>query len=124
MEVERYSEQINVSTTLNTLLSDFSAVIDYRTLRDSLPQRLTTLLKCRCVLLYLRIDETLQLASGSSGDLPGWSTDLLSVAHVNPINLNSDEPESRAWRTRKVIRQPMPIATQMIVPLIYRQHAI
>jgi len=124
MEVERYSEQINVSTTLNTLLSDFSAVIDYRTLRDSLPQRLTTLLKCRCVLLYLRIDETLQLASGSSGDLPGWSTDLLSVAHVNPINLNSDEPEARAWRTRKVIRQPMPIATQMIVPLIYRQRAI
>jgi PAS domain S-box len=124
MEVERYSESINVSSTLNTLLSDFSAVIDYRTLRDSLPQRLAVLLKCRYVLLYLRIDETLQLTAGSAGDQPGWSADLLSVAHVNPISLTSDAPESYAWRTRKVVRQPLPIATQIVVPLVYRQRAI
>lgn len=124
MEVERYCEPINVSTTLNTLLSDFSAVIDYRTLRDSLPQRLAALLKCRNVLLYLRIDETLQLAASSAGDQPGWSADLLSVAHVNPVSLTSDAPESYAWRTRKIVRQPLPIATQIVVPLVYRQRAI
>lgn len=124
MEVELCCEQIDVSTVLTTLLNDFSAVIDYRTLRDSLPQRLAALLKCRCILFYLRIDETLQLASGSFSDQPGWSTELLSIAHVNPIHVNSNEPEAHAWRSRQVVLDPVPASTLAAVPLTYRQHGI
>ncbi len=124
MEVEQRCEQIDVSTILTTLLNDFSAVIDYRTLRDSLPQRLAALLKCRCILLYVRIDETLQLASGSFSDQPGWSAELLKVAHINPMSVNSNEPEARAWRSRQIVLDPVPASTLVAAPLIYRQHGI
>ncbi|HTI13765.1 MAG TPA: ATP-binding protein [Dictyobacter sp.] len=124
MEVEQSYEQINISDILTTLLNDFSAITDYRTLRDSLPRRLANALQCRCVLLYLRIDETLQLASGSFDDMPGWSSALLAVAHVNPIALQSDLPEARAWRERRVIGVPAGIPTLLALPLIYRQRGI
>ncbi len=119
--VELCSEQVNMPSILITLLSDFSAVTDYRVLRDSLPGRLAGLLNCRCVLIYLRVDETLQLASGSFDDVPGWSAALLAVAHINPIKMQSELPEARAWRERQVIMLPPRSPTLLALPLIYRQ---
>ncbi|TMC87392.1 MAG: GAF domain-containing protein [Chloroflexi bacterium] len=142
MEVEQQCEHLSLTApaVLTALLNEFSAVTDYRTLRDSLPRRLAHLLNCRCVLLYQRIGETLQFAAGTFDDVPGWSVSLLSVAHINPIDLSSDLPEARAWRSRHAItcppdrvyvspRQGSDSAESshpalVAVPLIYRQRAI
>ncbi len=115
-----------ISTVLKSLLDEFSAVTDYRTLRDSLPRRLANLLKCRSVLLYQRIGETLQFASGTFDEKPGWSSSLLAVAHINPISTNSDTPETLAWRLRRAVTAPTesPRPTFVAVPLIYRQRTI
>ena len=48
---------------INTILAEWSAITDYRTLRDNLPRRLARLLYCRCVLLYQRIGETPESSS-------------------------------------------------------------
>src|SRR5579885_284550 len=124
MEVEQQCGKIDTPGVITTLLSEFSAVADYRTLRDSLPRRLAGLLKCRCVLLYQRSGETLQFVSGSFDDKPGWSSSLLAVAHINPINLNSDVPEACAWRERHSVGQPASAPTLAATPLIYRQRGI
>ena len=142
MEVEQQCEHLSLTApaVLTALLNEFSAVTDYRTLRDSLPRRLAHLLNCRCVLLYQRIGETLQFAAGTFDDVPGWSVSLLSVAHINPIDLSSDLPEARAWRSRHAItcppdrvyvspRQGSDSAESshpalVAVPLIYRQRVI
>jgi GAF domain-containing protein len=121
-----FFENLNAPTILKSLLDEFSAVTDYRTLRDSLPRRLAYLLQCRCVLLYQRLGETLQFASGSFDEKPGWSSSLLEVAHINPISTDSDTPEALAWRSRHPITAPPESAMPTIVaaPLIYRQRAI
>ncbi|WP_338258454.1 ATP-binding protein [Dictyobacter halimunensis] len=124
MDVEHYSDQLHIPAIIKTLLNNFSAVTDYRTLRDSLPRRLSALLRCRCVLLYLLVGETLQLASGSFDDIPGWSAALLAVAHVNPIDVQCNEPEACAWRERRIILRPAFSPTLLAVPLLYRQRAI
>jgi signal transduction histidine kinase len=128
MDVEQpwQSTSLNASTVLAELLNECRAIMDYRTLRDSLPRRLAHLLQCRCVLLYQRIDETLQFAAGTFDDVPGWSASLLSVAHINPIDLSSDLPEAHAWRKRQTTISPAesPVPSLVAVPLIYRQHAI
>ena len=51
MGVEQYVERLDVPTILAALLDEFSVVTDHRTLRDTLPRRLASLFKCRCVLL-------------------------------------------------------------------------
>ena len=124
-KVEQCDEQINVAAALHTLLNDFSTATDYRTLRDSLPQRLAVVFRCRCVLLYLRKENTLQLVAGSFDDVPGWSDALLEVAHVNPIAIHSARPEACAWREQRVVQQPLigPV-TYLAVPLVYRQRGI
>ncbi len=124
MDVGRRSEQINASSILSALLSEFSAITDHRTLRDSLPRRLAKLLRCRCVLFYQRLGETLQFASGSYDDKPGWSAPLLAVAHINPINVNSDVPEACAWREQRVVVAPERCPTLAAAPLIYRRRGI
>ena len=126
MGVERQSEHLNASAVLTALLAECNAVTDYRTLRDSLPRRLAVLLRCRCVLLYQRIGETLQFAAGTFDEKPGWSASLLAVAQINPIDLNSKVPEAQAWRERHAITIPAGSAapTLVAVPLLYRQRAI
>jgi signal transduction histidine kinase len=124
MDVERRSERVNASSILRALLSEFSAINDHRTLRDSLPRRLAKLLRCRCVLFYQRLGETLQFASGSYDDKPGWSASLLAVAHINPIDVNSDVPEACAWREQRVVVAPERCPTLAAAPLIYRRRGI
>lgn len=126
MEVEQQTEHLIATEVLAAILQEFSAITDYRTLRDSLPRRLAYLIKCRCVLLYQRIGETLQLASGTFDDKPGWSASLLAVAHINPIDLRSDSLEAQAWRARHAISAPIASTHPafVAVPLIYRQRAI
>lgn len=126
MGVKYSIDYLDAPATLAALLDEFSAVTDYRTLRDHLPRRLAGLLHCRCVLFYQRIGETLQFASGSFADQPGWSAALLAVAHINPIKLNSDIPEAQAWRARKALLAPLASSEGSLVstPLIYRQRAI
>ncbi|HEY0755089.1 MAG TPA: ATP-binding protein [Ktedonobacteraceae bacterium] len=123
----RYSiDHLDASTTLAALLDEFSAVTDYRTLRDNLPRCLAGLLRCRCVLLYQRLGEALQFASGSFADQPGWSAALLAVAHINPIELNSEIAEAQTWRARKTLLTTTGGIehAQVCAPLIYRQRAI
>ncbi len=130
MEVGTLHTQIdlalNAPEIITTLLRDLSAVTDYRILRDSLPARLAALLGCRCVLFYQRTGETLQFAAGSNGNVPGWSEALLTVAHINPIDLSSELPEAKAWQTRRAVTdtpdngEPGLVA----VPLMYRQRVI
>src|SRR5215469_6875932 len=119
-------ENLSAPAVLKSLLDEFSAVTDYRTLRDNLPRRLAGLLQCRCVLLYQRIGETLQFASGSFADQPGWSSTLLAVAHINPIELSGETPEAKAWRTRDVLSAPLANVEHGLAcaPLIYRQRAV
>jgi PAS domain S-box-containing protein len=124
--VKQHSVEVSAPAVLKSVLAEFSAVTDYRTLRDSLPRRLSSLLKCRHVLLYQCIGETLQFASGTFDERPGWSSLLLDFVHINPIDIKGDTPEARAWRLRSVVTMPAesPTPTLVSVPLIYRQHAI
>lgn len=126
MEVEHSTSYRDAPTILAALLDEFSAVTDYRALRDNLPRRLAGLLKCRCVLLYQRIGETLQFASGSFADQPGWSAALLAVAHINPIELPGELPEAQAWKTRRAVTAALSGVERALIcaPLIYRQRAI
>lgn len=109
---------------ITELVQTCSSVTDYRILRDLLPGQLAALLGCRCVLLYQRVEETLQFASGSFDDKPGWSTALLTVAHINPIERQSDVPEAQAWRERRLICTPPERPTLLSTPLLYRQRVI
>src|SRR5579859_3236314 len=124
IEIEHQSEPLSAPAVLTALFGEFSAVTDYRTLRDSLPRRLAMLFKCRCVLLYQRSGETLQFASGSFDDKPGWSAALLTVAHINPLSLNSELPEACAWRKQRAIAAPPIHPTLVALPLLYRHRAI
>ncbi|MDQ2714488.1 MAG: ATP-binding protein [Chloroflexota bacterium] len=126
MRVEQQQKRLSAPAVLTAILNEFSAVTDYRTLRDSLPRRLASLLTCQYVLIYQRMGETLQFAAGTFDEQPGWSTSLLSVVQINPIDLNSDRPEARAWRLRGTATAPVenPDPTLVAVPLIYRQRAI
>ncbi|HLX39121.1 MAG TPA: ATP-binding protein [Ktedonobacteraceae bacterium] len=128
MEVEPFYELLSTATPMlvTTLLNECSAITDYRTLRDTLPRRLAILLKCRCIIIYLRIGETLQFTSGTFDDTPGWSASLLTVAHINPIDLYSNVPEAVAWNTRHAVFSSPGGSTSSLValPLIYRHHAI
>ena len=126
MGVEQYADRLDAPAILAALLDEFSAITDYRTLRDNLPRRLTSLLKCRCVLLYQRVGETLQFASGSFADQPGWSSTLLAVAHINPIELQSDTPEAQSWCARRAVLASLSNVERASIcaPLMYRQRAI
>lgn len=130
MEVETLHAPVNLALNapeiITALLTDLSAVTDYRILRDSLPKRLAALLKCRSVLLYQRSGETLQFAAGSFDNVPGWSAALLSVAHINPIALSGDELEVQAWRARHAVIGALAghNSSCIAIPLIYRQRAI
>ena len=125
MEVKQDVARLDGTEILAALLDEMSAITAYRALRDTLPRRLARLLRCRCVLLYQRVGETLQLAAGSYDDKPGWSPALLAVAHINPIALHSDVLEAQAWRARRAISAP-PACVEphtIAVPLLYRQRA-
>ncbi len=121
LEVEQSDTCISIAHSVSTLLHECSAITDYRTLRDSLPKRLAHLLKCRCVLFYQKVGETLQFASGSYDEQPGWSSALLSVVHINPVSLSSDVPEAEAWRTQAAVAFPSLKPSRVAVPLVYRQ---
>ena len=125
MEVKQDVARLNGTEILAALLDEISAITGYRALRDTLPRKLARLLCCRCVLLYQRVGETLQLAAGSYDDRPGWSPALLAVAHINPIELHSASLEAQAWRARGAVSAP-PGGTEphtIAVPLLYRQRA-
>ncbi|GCE49353.1 PAS domain S-box-containing protein [Thermosporothrix hazakensis] len=124
-EVQQHqTDMLHTPAIVNALLHDCSAIVDYRTLLDSLPRRLTSLLHCRCVLLYQRIEDTLQFVAGSFDDKPGWSAALLTVAHINPLSLTSNTPEACAWREGHIIFVPATQPTLLAVPLVYRHHRI
>lgn len=126
MEVEYDLKHLDAPSLLAALLDEFSTVTGYRTLQDTLPRLLTGLLGCHYALFYQRTGETLQFASGSFADQPGWSAKLLAVAHINPIDLHSSLPEARAWRTRGPVLAPVDGVDRGLIatPLIYRQRAI
>lgn len=117
-------EQFNVSTVLTALQQEFSTIFDYSTLRDRLPHRLIRLLICRTVLLYLHINDTLQLASSAFDDKPDWSSALLAIAHINPVSVDSSVPEARAWREQSTICVSDEHLASIVIPLIYRQQSI
>lgn len=121
MEVDQRHNLVQASEVIQCLLSEFSAVTDYRTLRDSLPRRLAHLLHCRCVLFYQCIGDTLQFAAGTFDDKPGWSSALLSVVHINPVSVTSSVPEACSWREQRAIARPPIHPTLVATPLIYRQ---
>jgi PAS domain S-box-containing protein len=125
MEVEYDLKHPDAPALLAALLDEFSTVTAYRALHDTLPRRLTNLLRCHCVLLYQRSGETLQFAAGSFADQPGWSAKLLAVAHINPIELHDSLPEARAWRTRGPVLASVDGMERGLIaaPLLYRQRA-
>ena len=122
--IKQDCEQFNLSTVLTALQQEFSTTADYCTLRDQLPSRLVQLLICRTVLVYLRVNDTLQLASSSFDDKPGWPSALLAVAHINPISIDSTVPEARAWRDQHTICVSDKQLASIVIPLIYRQDSI
>lgn len=126
IRVEQQIVDLSAPAALKSILDEFSAVTDYRTLRDSLPRRLSSLLKCQRVLLYQRLGETLQFASGTFDEQPGWSSSLLEFAHINPLDIKGDTAEAKAWRLHRTVTAPTESLTPMLVavPLIYRHHAI
>ncbi len=119
--------EASTASIVTALLTEFSAITEYRVLQDSLPRRLAGLLQCQCVLFYQRIGDTLQFVAGSFGDIPGWSSALLHFAHINPIDLHSKLPEACAWRERTCVVVPASSSVShalMAAPLLYRQRAI
>ena len=121
---QQWQQQTQAAEIVRALLNEFGASTEYRVLRDSLPRSLATLLKCRCVLLYQRMGETLQLVAGSFADEPGWSASLLAVAHINPISLSGAGPEAYAWRERRMVMEPGEQPTLVALPLMYRHRGI
>lgn len=117
-------DRIQIEDVVRALLDEFGALTEYRILRDGLPGRLAVLLKCRRVLLYQRMGETLQMVAGSFDDEPGWSEELLAVAHINPIDVSGDGPEARAWRERHIIGEPEESPILVALPLIYRHRGM
>jgi signal transduction histidine kinase/GAF domain-containing protein len=127
MDVEETDELGCTPRVLTALLHEFSSVTDYRTLRDSIPQRLAIQLQCRYVLLYFQHEELLQLVAssfGEHGENVDWPPSLLSVAHMHPLNIHSGVPEACAWRERRQIVLPADEPAFVAVPLIYRQRSI
>ena len=124
LEVRHGDSEIVVAESVATLLTEASAITDYRTLRDSLPKRLAHLLKCRSILFYQKVGETLQFAAGTFDDKHDLPASLLAIAHINPITLNGDEPEALAWRTRMPVIIPSLRPTHVVAPLIYRQRCL
>src|SRR5215469_9117603 len=123
IEVERTEELIYTSRVLTTLLHELSAITDYRTLRDSIPQRLTNQLQCHYVQLYFQHEGMLQPVANSFTD-DGEHTNNSPSPHIAPINTQSNTPEAYAWRERKQIAFPTDNPTSVAVPLIYRQRSI
>ena len=123
-DVEQQYKQIHAAEVLKALLDRFSAVPDYRTLRDDLPASLTTMLRCRSVLLYQRVEDALHFVAGTFDEEPGWSASLLTIAHINPILLTDEGPEASAWRERRAIVTPGCQPTLVALPLIYRHRSI
>jgi PAS domain S-box-containing protein len=121
---KQHYEQFNVSTVLTALQQEFSTTAEYSTLRDQLPRRLAQLLICRTVLVYLRVNDTLQLASSGFDDKSSWSSAFLAIAHINPISIHSTVPEARAWREQHTICISDEYLASIVIPLIYRQHSI
>ena len=121
LDVEQSDACISLADSVSTLVHECSAITDYRTLRDSLPKRLAHLLRCRCVLIYQKVGETLQFAAGTYDEQPGWSAALLSEVHINPVALDSDVPEAHVWRTQTSIAFPSRNPTHVVCPLMYRQ---
>src|SRR5436309_2728388 len=118
-------EETGISHILTALLHEFSSVKDYRTLRDSIPQRLAIQLNCRYVLLYFQHEETLQLAASAFAEHnDDGSPSLLSLAHLNPLSVHSSVPEACAWRERRQVVAPADNPTLVAVPLVYRQRSI
>jgi signal transduction histidine kinase len=70
------------------------------------------------------VEETLQFVSGAFDDKPGWSTALLTVAHINPIIRQSDIPEAQAWRERRLVCAPPEQPVLISAPLLYRHRVI
>src|SRR6266702_7556821 len=125
MDIKQHCEQNGTApAVLSALLKECSTITDYHTLQENLPRSLAKLLKCRCVLLYMRIGETLQFTSGFFNETPGWSASLLTVAQINPISVESMLPEARAWRSCQVVAEPEDAPTRLIAPLLYRQQRI
>jgi PAS domain S-box-containing protein len=121
---QQWQQQTQTAEIVRALLNEFGASTEYRVLRDSLPRSLATLLRCRCVLLYQRMGETLQLVAGSFADEPGWSAALLAVAHINPINVSGAGPEACAWRERHMVLEPQEQPILVALPLMYRHRGI
>lgn len=124
VDVIHHDEQISAVSVLTAILSEFSAITEYRILQKSLPRRLAGLLKCRCVLFYQHVANTLQFVAGSFDNTSGWSSALLSFAHINPVDLKSGLPEACAWRERRVIAVPPASPTLIAAPLIYRHRGV
>ena len=123
--IKRPCEMFNISTVLTTLQQEFSATANYSTLREQLPHRLVELLMCHTVLIYLRVNDTLQLASSSCGDQSGWPSAWSVVAHPNPIiSIESTAPEVRAWRNQHTVYISDEQLASIATPLIYRQQSI
>jgi signal transduction histidine kinase len=121
---QQWQQQTQAAEIVRALLNEFGASTEYRVLRDGLPRSLATLLRCRCVLLYQRMGETLQLVAGSFADEPGWSAALLAIAHINPINVSGAGPEACAWRERHMVMEPKEQPTLVALPLMYRHRGI
>ncbi|MBA2395745.1 MAG: hypothetical protein H0V70_23715 [Ktedonobacteraceae bacterium] len=121
---QQWQQRTQAAEIVRALLNEFGASTEYRVLRDRLPQSLATLLRCRCVLLYQKMSETLQLVAGSFAEEPGWSASLLAIAHINPINLNGAGPEACAWRERHMVMEPKDHPTLVALPLMYRHRGI
>ncbi len=112
---------ISVAASVSALVHECSAITDYQTLRNTLPKRIAQLLHCRCVLIYQKVGETLQFAAGTYDEQPGWSAALLSVVHINPVELTGDTPEAQVWRTQASAAFPPLHPTRIVAPLLYRQ---
>lgn len=122
--IKQESEQFNVSEVLTALQRAFCTTSDYATLCDQLPRQLVYLLRCRTVLLYLHVNDTLQLVSSAFDEKPDWSSALLAVAHISPINVDSNMPEACAWREQRSICVSDEHLASVVIPLIYRQQSI
>jgi PAS domain S-box-containing protein len=118
-------EPFKISTVLTALQQEFGATANYSTLREQLPRRLVELLMCHTVLVYLRVNDTLQLASSSFDGQSGWPSARSAVAHPNPImSIESTAPEARAWRNQHTVYISDEQVASIATPLIYRQQSI
>ncbi len=133
MNEETYTAQYTAPHVVTRFLHEFSAILDYQTLKRALAQRLPEFLHCSSAFLYLytvsyteqsQQEETLSFVFPSQEEYPDLAVFSRREVASRSIRLESNLPEIAAWREQRTLCLSHDNPTRIIVPLVYRQRSV